>query len=421
MHIFFSGIGGAGIGPLALIAKQAGFEVSGSDKKESQYTEYLKKHGINLYIGQTEQNISKIQTTKQIDWFVYSSALPFENPNHPELIFVKENNIKHSKRDEFLSFFLNEKNLKLIAIAGTHGKTTTTAMAIWAFKQLNIPLSYAVGAKLSFGEMGNFDKNSKYFVYECDEFDRNFLSFQPEISLITSVDWDHREIYPSRQNYIEAFNQFIDQSETIYIHQKDYDYLKPSKDNIFVIADSIVDNVSLDGLHNRQNASLVIQSLANITGKSLLELTKILSEFPGSNRRFEQIITGLYSDYAHTPEEISATIQLAKEISNKIVVIYEPLTNRRQHYAKYKYKEVFVGIDKLYWLPSYQAREDDNLEILQPEYLISLLDSSLDASPQIMSPDLKNIIEKHILSGDTVVCLAGGGGGSLDEWIRKQF
>src|SRR6187402_813150 len=164
MHIYFSGIGGTGIGPLALIAKQAGYEVSGSDKQDSTYIEYLRENGLNdICIGQTGAEIAEMNAKKPIDWFVYSSALPKENPNHPELVFVRENGIKATKRDEFINEFLKQTGLKMIAIAGTHGKTTTTAMTIWMFKQLNIPISYSVGAKLSFGEMGEFDAESEYF------------------------------------------------------------------------------------------------------------------------------------------------------------------------------------------------------------------------------------------------------------------
>lgn len=175
MHIFFSGIGGTGIGPLALVAKQAGYEVSGSDKQNSQYIEYLKKHGITaIHIGQDEASIARVHAEKPIDWFVYTSALPLENPNAPELKFCRDQHIKHSKRDELLNEIIADKNLKLIAVAGTHGKTTTTAMAVWLLKQLGMPVSYILPAKSSFADMGAFEPNAEYFVYECDEFDRNF-------------------------------------------------------------------------------------------------------------------------------------------------------------------------------------------------------------------------------------------------------
>ena len=132
MHIYFSGIGGTGIGPLALVAKQAGYTVSGSDKQMSNYIEYLQEQGItDIHIGQSADEIKAIDQKQKIDWFVYSSALPMENPNHPELKYCEENGIRTSKRDELLNKILEDKQLKLIAIAGTHGKTTTTALTVW--------------------------------------------------------------------------------------------------------------------------------------------------------------------------------------------------------------------------------------------------------------------------------------------------
>src|SRR5690349_1304565 len=129
MHIYFSGIGGTAIGPLALIAKQAGFAVSGSDKQDSQYIDYLKKHGLNdIHIGQSREAIAKVHDQNPIDWFVYSSAVSIEDSDHPELAFVRDQDIKASKRDELLNQIITDKKLKLIAVAGTHGKTTTTAM-----------------------------------------------------------------------------------------------------------------------------------------------------------------------------------------------------------------------------------------------------------------------------------------------------
>ena len=167
MHIFFSAIGGTAIGPLALIAKQAGYQVSGSDKQDSDYIKYLRSHGIdNINIGQSKDQIDQVNSKNPIDWYVYSSAVAIENPNSPEFQFVKEKHIKSTKRDQLLNHIIKEKNLKLIAIAGTHGKTTTTAMTIWVLKQLKIPVSYSVGAKIGFGEMGEFNPDAKYFVYE---------------------------------------------------------------------------------------------------------------------------------------------------------------------------------------------------------------------------------------------------------------
>src|SRR5579884_1949441 len=148
MHIYFSGIGGAGIGPLALVAHQAGFKVSGSDKQNSTYLDYLKSRGItDIHIGQTKEAIAEVHGQKPIDWLVYTSALPLENPDAPELNYAHEQNIKTSKRSELINQILEQKNLKLIAVAGTHGKTTTTAMLVWLFQEISEPVSYILPAK----------------------------------------------------------------------------------------------------------------------------------------------------------------------------------------------------------------------------------------------------------------------------------
>src|SRR5579884_959315 len=112
MHVYFSGIGGAGIGPLALIAKQVGYEVSGSDAKDSKYLEELRQAGINLHVGQSREQIAEVHGRQPIDWFVYSSALPKTDPDHPELKFCEDNGIKSTKRDELLNHIISHKNLK---------------------------------------------------------------------------------------------------------------------------------------------------------------------------------------------------------------------------------------------------------------------------------------------------------------------
>lgn len=422
MHIYFSGIGGTGIGPLALIAHQAGFTVSGSDKQESQYTAYLQHLGIPLHIGQTSDAITAIHAKAPIDWFVYTSALTLEQPNHPELQFATKNGIRTSKRDECLTMLLNKTDLKMIAVAGTHGKTTTTAMIVWLYKSLGLPLSYSVGAKLSFSPMGAYAKESSYFAYECDEFDKNFLHFYPAISVIPSVDWDHHEIYPTRDDYKQAFLQFISQSNHTYLYAKDAAYLEISNGNSISIIDDTdarISKITLAGLHNRKNALMAIEAVHAATGHGYDSLITAVNMYPGSSRRFEKLADSLYSDYAHTPEEIAATLQLAHELSNNIVVVYEPLTNRRQHFMKDQYKDLFTNVKKVYWLPSYLAREDANMPILSPQELVASLSAATNAEPADKNQQLVANIKQQINDGALVLCLAGGGGGSLDEWARQ--
>lgn len=429
MHIYFSGVGGTAIGPLAMIAAQAGYSVSGSDKQDSQYIHYLRSHGVdNIHIGQGYDQIKAIHDTQPIDWYVYSSAVAIENPDAPELKFCQEHGIKSSKRDELLNKIIGDKKLKLIAIAGTHGKTTTTAMVIWLFKQLGIPVSYSVGAKIPFGDMGQYQVGSEYFVYECDEFDRNFLAFRPFASLITGVTWDHHEIFPTRQDYQQAFREFIGQSTRTFLWQEDFKYLGLENDSTLSVLESDPDQeelINIAGFYNRLDAWLAANTVAKISGKSVHEVALLLADFLGLQRRMEQIIPGLYSDYAHTPEKIrgamSVALEMATQNSQQVVVVYEPLTNRRQHYMLDDYKDCFAGAKRVYWIPSYLAREDPSQPIISPQELITHLSDPSVAKPLDRDESLKQTIQKHLDQGDMVVAMAGGGGDSLDEWIRANF
>ncbi len=423
MHIHFSGIGGTGIGPLALIAKQAGYDVSGSDKQNSSYIEYLSKHGISdISIGQTGKEIDSLHVKKPIDWLVFSSSLLKENPNHPEIEMAKKLGIKISKRDEFLNMLLLEKNLKMIAIAGTHGKTTTTAMTVWLFKQLGVPVSYSVGAKLSFGDMGEYDPKSEYFVYEADEYDRNFLSFNPEISIISGISYDHPDTYPTQDSYNEAFTSFLcNTKKEVYAYFKDLErvgYTALERE----LHEDLINEIGLIGEVNRRNALLVCNAMSDLTGKPILELILIMNRFPGLSRRFEKITENIYSDYAHTPEKIRGALQTAQEIAGEnVVVVYEGLHNTRQHFIKEDLVDLFEGVKKLFIVPSYLAREDETLEMLTPEKLCEITKLPTDREPAKLDANLKSQISILKSQGNLVLCLSAGGGGSLDEWLREEF
>jgi UDP-N-acetylmuramate--alanine ligase len=428
MHIFFSGIGGAGLGPLAVIAKQAGHDVSGSDKQDSLYIENLRSYGISPYIGQTEEAIAELHAKKPIDWLVYTSAIPRENPNHPELVFAEAHDIRHSKRDELLSSLIKEHTLKMIAIAGTHGKTTTTAMVIWLFKELGLPISYSVGAKVPFGPMGHFEPGAEYFVYECDEFDRNFLAFEPHISLISGIGWDHHEIFPTAEDYNQAFRTFIKQSSQTILWDRDACTLNINEDQqvrIEYTATSAIADIALHGVYNREDAWLAIQAVMDITGKPYEELKVIIERFPGLKQRMELLAPNLYTNYAHTPEKIrggmSTALEITDETGQNLVVIYEPLTNRRQHYIKDTYRDCFKGASKLYWVPSYLAREDPDLPLLTPAELITHLSDPAIAEPAELDTALLDSIKAHLAAGDLVLAIGASGGGSMDEWLRQHF
>jgi UDP-N-acetylmuramate--alanine ligase len=424
MHIYFCGIGGAGIGPLAMIAYHAGYTVSGSNNIDNDYLKYLRKHGIdNIDIESGSELMATRHANIPIDWVVYSSALPKENPDHPLLRFANENNIKCTKRDEFIVDFLQKKNLKMIAVAGTHGKSTTTAMMIWTFKQLGLPVSYNVGAKLSFGEMGEYDPKSEYFVYECDEYDRNFLSYHPTLSLVTGVAWDHHDIYPTPENYDQAFLDFFAQSEQTILWKEDSDRLAYPASKMIVEDDPNVGLITLNGLVNRQNAWQVVTAANMLLGTDVSTLIEIINRFPGLSRRFELLAPNIYTDYAHTYEKIRGAIQGALEINPDVVIVYEGLHNRRQHFmlARGQYSDMFEGVSKIYWIPSYLAREDPNERLLSPAELITHLPNPSIAEQAELNDQLLSDIHIEADSGKLILCITAGGGKSLDEWLRTKL
>lgn len=428
MHIYFSGIGGAGIGPLSQVAFEAGYQVSGSDKQDSQYLHYLRKHGVtDVHVGQTYDAIAATHERTPIDWFVYTSALSIEHTDAPELQFCRDHNIKTTKRDDLINHILAEKELKLLAVAGTHGKTTTTAMLIWLLKQIGQPLAYSVGAKLSFGDMGTYQAGSEYFIYEADEFDRNFLAFHPHMSLITGIDWDHPDIYPTREEYEQAFREFIDQSKQVIAWQSDVMRLELTpQERIDIINDhdKTLSTLRLPGEVNRRDAWQVIQAVHRLTHMPVLALIEHMNAFPGLSRRFEQLVPGLYSDYAHTPPKIRGALQLAHELAGQnVVVVYEGLHNTRQHFIRDELRDLFDDTKHLYIVPSYLAREDPSLQLLQPEDISGLLNKPTQSrtTPSVLDDTLKQRIEAHLTAGDLVLCLTAGGGNSLDEWLRQQF
>ena len=420
MNVYFSGIGGVGIGPLAEIARDAGHTITGSDLNESLVTEELRQQGVNVNIGQDGSFLKTVHTATPLDWLVHTAALP---ENHPELVLAKQLGIRTGKRDEFLADFLEKHNLKLIAIAGTHGKTTTTGMAVWAFLQRGIPVSYSIGTTVSFGPSGKYDPKSEYFVYECDEYDRNFLHFNPYISLITSVDYDHPDTYPTEKSYFDAFNQFIGQSKVVICWKKDVNADNLSKYGVLHLIDETTRDVSfinLAGLHNRQNAYLVFSLFVDHLGAAgeEEEMVKILNAFPGTDRRFEKLAENIYSDYGHHPEEIAATLQMARELSNDVVLIYQPHQNWRQHSIRDQYTDQFEVARKVYWTPTYLTRENPDYPILVPEELTTNITNKDSIVYTDLNDELWNEIVAARDSGSLILLM---GAGSIDSWVRGKL
>lgn len=411
MNIYISGISGTGMGPLALMAKAAGFDVYGSDLSKGAIYEELIKAGIEVAIGEQDGKFLETKLKDGIDWFVHTSALP---EDHPELIMAREAGIKCTKRDDLTAFLVSELGLKMVAVAGTHGKTTTTAMIVWASLKLGLPVSYIVGTTLGFAPSGAYHKGDKYFIYEADEYDRNFLKFHPWLAVIPAISYDHPDIYPTKEDYEKAFEQFKNQSEQVIESGK-----------IFKGAD-----FKLAGEARRLDASLAAEAILKMAQDETEdvsfdnhELIEILQHFPGVGRRFERISDGVYTDYAHHPEEIAATIDVAQDeakLQNKkgIVIIYQPHQNTRQHEVKDGYRDAFVGVDKIFWVPTYLTRENPDLPVLTPKELISELENQEIAETAELDDELIKKLKEYLKNNYLVLLLTAG---PADEWLRENF
>ena len=418
MHIYFSGLGGVGVGPLAEIARDAGYQVSGSDLAESLMTKRLREGGIDVQIGQDGSQIAAVHEKSPIDWYVYTAAL---DKGKPELDFARDHGIRVSKRDELLAEIIKQKDLKLIAVSGTHGKTTTTGMFVWAFKRLGIPVSYSVGTTLSFGPSGAYDPDSQFFVYECDEYDRNMLHFDPYITVITSLDHDHVDTYPTEDDYRRAFIDFLEQSGKSYLWERELRYLETDPQTDLEAYDELMDlsHITLAGDHVRHNAYLVERVLRALFPDVFHgQIIDAINSFPGTQRRMEKLADNLYTDYGHHPAEIAATLQMARELSDHAILVYQPHQNTRQYDVRDEYRDSTVLAEKLYWLPTYLTREDKSLEVLTPEQLIDELSNKDSAEPAELNDELWNTIQTHRDAGRLVLCM---GAGTIDAWVRDRL
>ncbi|MBR3329464.1 hypothetical protein IKG29_02990 [Candidatus Saccharibacteria bacterium] len=410
MNIYISGISGTGMGPLALMAKAAGFKVCGSDLMKGAIYDELVEAGIEVYIGEQDGVFLQEKLKEGVDWFCHTSAL---KEDHAELVLARESGIKVTKRDDLTAFLVEKLGLKMVAVAGTHGKTTTTAMIVWAALKLGLPVSYIVGTTLGFAPSGSYHEGDKYFVYEADEYDRNFLKYHPWLAVLPAVSYDHPDIYPTKEDYKKAFEQFKNQSEQVIEFSENF----------------VKGDFKLAGEARRLDASLAAESVYRMLGDELNnqnekgKLVDILNEFPGVGRRFEKISDGVYSDYAHHPEEIMATLDVAKDevgLSGKkgVVVLYQPHQNTRQHEVKEGYRDAFSGADKIFWLPTYLTRENPDLLVIEPEEFIRGLSNAEVAEAAELNDELAEKLRECLAEGYLVLLMTAG---PADEWLREKF
>lgn len=338
----FIGIGGIGISALAKMLSNEGIEVVGINDEDTPHTlDPLKKEGIEIIFQKD------LKELPEADLYVYSDAWLYRGPEI----------IKNAKETNkwVLSYFetlgLIAKNYKTIAVSGTHGKTTTTAMIAEIMIDAEFDPTVIVGSfTKKFGS--NFRKGkSKYFLVEADEYNRHFLNFYPYIGVITNIDKDHLDYYKDIEEIKEAFAKFSSQSE--YIITEKEEYIKK------------VPKLLVSGEHNRRNGAIALQ-VAEVLGIKEETSKKSLAKFLGTSRRLEKIAetkegTIIYDDYAHHPTEIRATIQALREIypqnEKKITVVFQPHLYSRTKALFDDFTKCFTGADFVIILPIYFARE----------------------------------------------------------------
>ncbi|HTE48946.1 MAG TPA: Mur ligase family protein [Candidatus Paceibacterota bacterium] len=344
--IFFIGIGGIGISALAKMALSRGMIVSGVNDEESSKTlDPLIALGVPILFQKDIKNLSQLPTT---DLYVYSDAWLHRGPEI----------IKHARESgkPVMSYFealgAFAKEYKVIAISGTHGKTTTTAMVAQILMDAGLDPTVIVGSFIKKFDSNFRRGNSRYLVVEADEYNRHFLNFHPFIGVITNIEADHLDYYHDLEDIKSAFSQFLSQSENKVLNYAKY--LKK------------VPKLSIPGEHNRMNAAAAM-AVADILNIKKENAQKSLSEFSGTWRRLEKKEqtregTVVYDDYAHHPTEIKASLQALRELypksKKKITVIFQPHLYSRTKALFNDFVKSFKEADEVFLLPIYFARED---------------------------------------------------------------
>lgn len=385
--VHFIGIGGVSMSGLAAILLNAGYKVSGSDSKESELTERLKSKGAEIYIGHKKENLNNV------DIVVYTAAIPMDNP---EIIKAKEINADLMDRAAFLGYLMKSHHLN-VAVAGTHGKTTTTSMISHIALEGNLDPTILVGGDLDIIN-GNYRVgNSDYFITEACEYKQSFLRFYPYVGIILNIDADHLDFYRDINHIEETFLEFsklipedgflIGNADDARVNkimaQSKANVISYGVENGILRATNITFKpngctkcdveykgdviLSLDlnvpGMHNLSNA---LAAVATGIAFSLdnASIVRGLESFGGAHKRFEfkGEIDGVkvIDDYAHHPVEIKATLSTAKNMDSKrTICVFQPHTYTRTKTLFDEFATCFGDADKLILMDIYAAREKD--------------------------------------------------------------
>lgn len=432
--IHLIGIGGIGMSGIAEYLVKNGYEVSGSDSSLSEITDRLEKMNVKIYQGHDEKNI-----LEDTDLVVYSAAIKEDNP---ELARARRLNINAIKRAKMLGEIVNDKFL--IAVSGTHGKTSTTAMIAKILIDCDYDPTVFVGGTIDFLEDGNSRiGKSKYAVVEADEYDRSFLTLKPDIVVMTNIDLDHTDIYKSQDDLKYTFYEFLKNGKPnlkvigfgddndikdvmsllkfkncfTYGFDKTNDYvieesfLKESR-VIFKIRNKVVE-LSVPGKHNILNASSAL-IVADIIGVNKDCAIKNLRSFYGVKRRLELKYDReikVYDDYAHHPTEIEYSFNAVKDIAkSRIITVFQPHTYTRTRDFYEAFAKALKNNDVTILTELYPARET-KIEGVSSKLIFDKL-MHLNGKREIYyEPGFKDVLNKldEVVKKDDTIIFQGAG------------
>lgn len=380
----FIGIGGAGMSAIAKVLLEMGRPVSGSDLTRSESGHKLEQLGATVFTGHDRQNLGSA------DAIVISTAIPFDNP---ELVAAKEQGLPIYHRADMVAALMQERFG--IAIAGAHGKTTTTSMLSWVLEHGNLDPTIIIGGELE--SIGGNSKlgNSKILVAEADESDGSFLKLAPDVAIVTNIENDHMDYYGTMENILCAFKEFLyklpsDGLAVLCFDNEHIRELAADLDRPYVsyaldsAADYTAKITAIDGMfttfsvyhhgielgtvvnqvpgkHNVANA-LAAVIVGMHLGLSLTEAAKGLECFTGVKRRFQTKgkHNGVWvvDDYAHHPTEIKATLQAAKDtLPQRLICVFQPHRYTRTQLLQHEFGNAFAVVDLLILTDIYSAGE----------------------------------------------------------------
>lgn len=407
-RIYCIGIGGIGLSAMARFYAHEGHEVVGSDSTDSELIEALRKEGIAVSIGTDENRI-----TKDIDMVVYTISISLDNP---EYLRAKELGIPCKTYPEALGELTARK--KTIAVCGTHGKTTTTAMMYYALKAAGLHPTVIIGSILP-EEGSNFVAGSdEWLIVEACEYRRSFLQLQPTYLVVTNIDADHLDYYKDIQDIHDAFQSFankVPSGGALVTHSN----VSLDTAGVKVDADCIDGKgilLTVLGEHNQSNAQLVL-ALTQTLGLDEQKVREGLIRFPGTWRRLEykgktEHGVTVYDDYGHHPTEIRATLQALRSAYPKEIyrlhVFFQPHLHSRTKIFFDEFGEALLGCDMVSLMPIYKARLETDLSVSSEDLRDLVIQKGSNAENLASIADMpKRIME--ITDEHTIVLNIGAG------------